>query len=89
MKTTDIREINENRKNVPATVIAWETERNDIVIKPLLTRLPTAPSADACARSLNGKISDDKTQQTGPIPTEKKATFPHTAKIDKRIPSFP
>ena len=76
-------------KKTPATEIAWETERKDMATRPLHTLFPTAPSAAAWERSLKGKISDVKTQQIGPIPTEKKATFPQTDKIDKAIPNCP
>ena len=40
-------EIAANRKNVPPTVIARETNMKDMAIRPLETLLPTAPSADA------------------------------------------
>lgn len=88
-KTTESADTRENTKNVPPTVMARDTERKDMATIPLQTLFPTAPSADACALSRNGKISDVKTQQTGPIPIEKKATFPQTKRSAKAIPSVP
>ncbi|KAI3736173.1 hypothetical protein L6452_15707 [Arctium lappa] len=49
-------------------------------------RFPTAPNANPCARSLNGNISDVKTTQIGPMPTEKKATFAQTNRITNATP---
>ncbi|GMY10074.1 hypothetical protein FCV25MIE_05313, partial [Fagus crenata] len=76
-------------KKTPAMEIVQDTERKDMATRPLHTLLPTAPSAAAWARSLKGNISVVTTQQIGPIPTEKKATFPQTDKIDMAIPTCP
>ncbi|RID72550.1 hypothetical protein BRARA_C04439 [Brassica rapa] len=46
---------------------------------------PQAPEAFACSRS--GKISDVKTQQTGPIPIGKNATFSQTKRRSNVMPS--
>uniref|UniRef100_J3M2P8 Uncharacterized protein n=1 Tax=Oryza brachyantha TaxID=4533 RepID=J3M2P8_ORYBR len=86
--TTDRADMTAKTEKAPATEMARQTDRKDMATAPLVTLFITAPSAAACDRSRSGKISELITQQMGPIPTEKKATSPHTVRMATAMPAL-